>query len=199
VFDLYIFGDVLEHLEKEVGVRVLESACRKTNKGVLINIPLGEGWYREAPGENVYEAHLSAWELEDFAPYYAKVCAEATFPDVGHYATILISRSLSEAAKAEVMYRNGVLCCERHREFAMGCLRRAIEIGYSDPSAHFELSRLLLEHQEIGEAVRILRGAIARFPDHAPTYDLLSTLLRKVDRADEAEEVLAAKPPPLSV
>jgi tetratricopeptide (TPR) repeat protein len=193
-FDLYIFGDVLEHLEKDVGIRVLETACRKTNKGVLINIPLGGGWCREAPDENVYEAHLSAWELEDFAPHWPKVCAEATFPDVGQYATILISEGLSRPDKAEVMYRNGVLCSDRHLEFATGCLRRAIETGYSDPSAHFELSRLLLESHNVEEAVEILRDAIARFPDHAPTYDLLGQLLRRLNRADEADQVLAAKP-----
>jgi SAM-dependent methyltransferase len=198
-FDLYIFGDVLEHLDKDVGVRVLETACRKTNKGVLINIPLGGGWCREAPDENVYEAHLSAWELEDFAPHWPKVCAEATFPDVGQYATILISNTLSAAEKAEVMYRNGVLCSERHPEFATGCLRRAIEVGYRDPSAHFELSRLLLESQNVEEAVEILRDAIAGFPDHAPTYDLLGTLLRRLNRADEADEILAAKPAPPNV
>jgi len=198
-FDLYIFGDVLEHLEKDVGIRVLETACRKTNKGVLINIPLGGGWRREAPDENVYEAHLSAWELDDFAPYRPQVCAEATFPDVGHYATILISKGLSAAAKAEVMYRNGVLCSERHPEFATECLRRAIEIGYSDPSAHFELSRLLLERQQVEEAVEVLRDAIARFPDHVPTYDLVGQLLRRLKRADEADEILAAKPTPPNV
>ncbi len=198
-FDLYIFGDVLEHLEKDVGIRVLETACRKTNKGVLINIPLGGGWCREAPDENVYEAHLSAWELEDFAPHWPKVCAEATFPDVGQYATILISKVLSAAEKAEAMYRNGVFCSERHPEFATGCLRRAIEIGYSDPSAHFELSRLLLEKQRVEEAVEILRDAVARFPEHAPSYDLLGTLLRRLNRADEADEILAVKPAPPNV
>jgi len=193
-FDLYIFGDVLEHLEKDVGIRVLEIARRKATKGVLINIPLGDGWCREAPDENVYEAHLSAWELDDFAPHWPKVCAEATFPDVGQYATILISKTLSAAEKAEVMYRNGVLCSERHPGFATGCFRRAIEVGYCDPSAHFELSRLLLESQKIEEAVEVLRDATARFPDHGPTYDLLGTLLRRLNRADEADQILAAKP-----
>jgi len=193
-FDLYIFGDVLEHLEKEIGIRVLDTACRKANKGVLINIPLGEGWRREVPDENVYEAHLSAWELEDFAPYCPKVCGEATFPGVGQYATILVNKMLSGAERVEVMYRDGVLCAERHPDFASRCFKRAIEMGYVDPSAHFELSRLLLERQQVGEAVEILRDAIARFPDHVPTYDLLAKLLRKLNRADEAQAVLDAKP-----
>ena len=194
-FDLYIFGDVLEHLEKETGIRVLETACRKANKGVLINIPLGEGWCRDAADENVYEAHLSAWELEDFVPYCPKLCGEATFPDVGQYATILISKTLSEAEKADLMHGNGLLGAERHPEFATRCFQRAIQMGYGDPSAHFELSRLLLEQQKVDEAVEVLRDAIARFPDHTATYDLLGRLLQKLNRADEAHEVFAAKPP----
>jgi len=120
-FDLYIFGDVLEHLAKDTAVRVLQTACRNANKGVLINIPLGEGWLREGTSENEYEAHLSVWELDDFIEYYPKVCGEATFTELGHYAAVLIDKTLSETEKADMMYRNGVVCFQKHPQFASRC------------------------------------------------------------------------------
>jgi len=193
-FDLYIFGDVLEHLSKNTAVRVLETACRNANKGVLINIPLGEGWLRESCGENEYEAHLSVWELEDFLEYCPKVCGTATFPALGYYATVLIDGTLSEAERADMMYCNGVLCFQKHPQFASRCFNFAIEMGYDNPGAHFELSRLLIEQKKAQEAVRVLRDAIASFPHHEACYDLLARLLRTLNRTHEAEVILAAKP-----
>jgi SAM-dependent methyltransferase len=193
-FDLYIFGDVLEHLSKETAVQVLETACRNANKGVLINIPLGEGWLRESSGENEYEAHLSVWELEDFLEYCPKVCGTATFPALGHYATVLIDGTLSEAQKADMMYCNGVLCFQKHAQFASRCFNCAIEMGYDNPGAHFELSRLLIEQKKAQEAVRVLRDAIASFPHHEACYDLLAKLLRTLNRKHEADVILGAKP-----
>ena len=193
-FDLYIFGDVLEHLAKETAVNVLETACRNANKGVLINIPLGEGWLREASSENEYEAHLSVWGLEDFLEYCPKVCGETTFPALGHYATVLIDRTLSEAQKADMMYCNGVLCFQKHPQFASQCFNRAIEMGYDNPGAHFELSRLLIEQKKVQEAVAVLRDAVARFPQDEACYDLLAKLLRTLNRKREADVILDAKP-----
>jgi hypothetical protein len=193
-FDLYIFGDVLEHLTKETGIQTLETACRKAAKGVLINIPLGEGWLREVSEENEYEAHLSAWELEDFLEYCPKVCGEATFPALGPYATILIDRTAREIQKADMLYRNGVLCFQNHPDFASECFDRAIEMGCDDPRAHFELSRLLIEQQKVEEAIRVLRDAVATFPHHEACYDVLAKLLRTLNRTREADVILAAKP-----
>jgi len=193
-FDLYVFGDVLEHLTKDTAVRVLETACRKATKGVLINIPLGEGWLRDVSDDNEYEAHLSVWELEDFLEYCPKVCGETTFPVAGHYAAVLIDRTLSEAQKADMMCCNGVLCFQKHPQFASQCFNCAIEMGYDNPGAHFELSRLLIEQQKVEEAVRVLRDAVASFPHHEACYDLLAKLLRTLNRTREAEVILAARP-----
>jgi tetratricopeptide (TPR) repeat protein len=193
-FDMYIFGDVLEHLPEETAVRVLESAYRKANKAVLINIPLGRGWLREGSDENEYEAHLSAWELEDFVRYCPKVCGEAVFEDIGTYATLLIDKTLSESDKADLMHRTGKLYVEHNPEFAARCFKRSVELGCGNAEPYLELSKLLFEHQNPQDAVQILHEAVDRFPDDAATYDLLGRLLRKLNRADEAVEILAAKP-----
>lgn len=65
-WDLVIFGDVLEHFEKEEGHRLLNWALSHS-KYVLINIPLGEEWPQVDAYGNQYERHLSSWSEEEFA------------------------------------------------------------------------------------------------------------------------------------
>ncbi len=193
-FDLYIFGDILEHLPKQSGVELLDRAYRKANKGVLINIPLGEGWLRKGTDENEYEAHVSVWELEDFARYCPKVCSEASFPEVGRYAFILIDKTVGASREAHELCYQG----RRHRaddpKAAAECFKRAIEIGCENPEPHFELADLLLNERKVDEAVDVLRDAVARFPDNGVTYDTLGRLLVALNRIDEANEVLSSKP-----
>jgi SAM-dependent methyltransferase len=193
-FDLYIFGDVLEHLPKQVAVQLLDRAYRKANKGVLINVPLGEGWLREGTDENEYEAHVSVWELEDFVQYCPKVCGEVTFPEVGRYALILIDKTVCASREAYGLCYEGKRRRTDDPKAAVECFRRAIEIGYEDPEPHFELADLLLKERKVNESVEVLRDAIARFPDNGATYDSLGRLLLALNRCDEANEVLSSKP-----
>jgi len=99
-YDLYVFGDVLEHLPKQDAQRVLNTAYQKAVKAVLINVPLGDGWLRESPSDNPHEAHLSAWTLDDFIEYSPKILGECAFPDIGDYAAILIDKTLSDSQLA---------------------------------------------------------------------------------------------------
>ena len=62
--DLIIFGDVIEHIEKVVGIDVLKTAM-KHFKYIIINTPLG---FLEHPAMDVnkHEEHISAWNPVDF-------------------------------------------------------------------------------------------------------------------------------------
>jgi tetratricopeptide (TPR) repeat protein len=193
-FDLYIFGDILEHLPKQDGTRVLESAYRKAGKGILINVPLGEGWLREGNEDNPYEAHVSVWDLADFAEYCPRVCHQTTFPDVGRYALILIDKTLPQPQTAEQLCQKGRFYLEGSPEAAARCFRRAIDTGCEKPEAHFELANLLLQDRKMDEAIEVLRHAIAQFPDQDAPYDVLGKLLFALNRGDEAREVLASRP-----
>lgn len=62
--DLIIFGDVLEHLEKEEALRVLNKALGKY-KHVVVSIPI-DGRSSKIHFGNEYEAHLSKWTYEEF-------------------------------------------------------------------------------------------------------------------------------------
>jgi hypothetical protein len=67
-WDVVIFGDVLEHFEKATGTEFLAWAL-DSSKYTLINIPLGKDWPQDEKYENIYERHLSIWDVEDFAPF----------------------------------------------------------------------------------------------------------------------------------
>jgi len=193
-FDLYIFGDVLEHLPKQAARRVLETAYQKANKGILINIPLGEGWLRDGTEENPYEAHLSTWDFADFIGYCPRICGEAAFPNVGRYGAFVIDKTLTPPQRTSQMFSNGRFYIERNVEFAAECFRRAVEMGYGNPEAHVELANLLLQQRHIDDAIAVLRDAVARFPDRGETYDTLGKVLLALNRDDEARRVLADKP-----
>lgn len=64
--DCIIFGDVLEHIEKNKSMELLKNAL-EAYKHVIISVPLG--YY---PGKthygNKYEAHISQWEYEEIEP-----------------------------------------------------------------------------------------------------------------------------------
>ena len=73
VWDLVIFGDVIEHMEKDDAILAV---YRLLKRHALISIPIGE-CPQDGTEENPYEAHLATWETEEVL---------ATFPVIDHYA-----------------------------------------------------------------------------------------------------------------
>lgn len=67
-WDVIIFGDVLEHFERQEAEQLLEWALDNSTY-VLINIPLGSEWPQEDKYKNPYERHLSEWEAQDFVQF----------------------------------------------------------------------------------------------------------------------------------
>ncbi len=193
-YDLYVFGDVLEHLPKQDAQRVLNTAYQKAVKAVLINVPLGDGWLRESPSDNPHEAHLSAWTLDDFIEYSPKILGECAFPDIGDYAAILIDKTLSDSQLAGQWCANGRLYIERNPEFAQTCFARAIAMGCANPDAHLELANISLQQHKVDDAVALLRDAMNQFPKNERPYDMLGNLLLALDRVEEAHQVFSSKP-----
>ncbi|NQT33005.1 MAG: class I SAM-dependent methyltransferase [Candidatus Omnitrophica bacterium] len=71
-YDLIIIGDMLEHLEKSQGKKLLELVQQKANKAVLLTVPLGDSWPQEERDENEWEGHKSAWKVNEFKKRGAK-------------------------------------------------------------------------------------------------------------------------------
>jgi hypothetical protein len=90
-YDLIHFGDVIEHMTKDEGERVIELALDKAEY-VLINIPIGKHWKQDAPGDNPNEAHKSIWYNNDFTKY--KHYRIKSFSDLAlrEFSVVLISK-----------------------------------------------------------------------------------------------------------
>jgi 2-polyprenyl-3-methyl-5-hydroxy-6-metoxy-1,4-benzoquinol methylase len=67
-YDLVIMGDVIEHMPKEVGIRVLESLL-KASRNVVVVTPAD--FFQQEVLDNPWEHHKSLWTRSDFArwPY----------------------------------------------------------------------------------------------------------------------------------
>jgi hypothetical protein len=63
-YDLIICGDVVEHFEKEDGLRLLRM-CVQKSKHVLVHIPIGDAFGQNAINGNEHERHLSQWNNFD--------------------------------------------------------------------------------------------------------------------------------------
>lgn len=82
-FDLVVFGDVIEHFEKEKGYEVLEKLFEHTNN-IIVSTPNGflpQG----AWAENELEIHKSGWTINDFDKYNIiehKIVEDTMFKDI---------------------------------------------------------------------------------------------------------------------
>ena len=82
-FDLVIFGDVIEHFEKEKGYEVIEKLFEHSDN-IIISTPNGflpQG----AWAENEKEVHKSGWTIKDFSKYNVvehKVVEDTMFKEI---------------------------------------------------------------------------------------------------------------------
>jgi len=67
-YDMIIMGDVLEHFDKPKGLAFIEKCFHHAHKAIALFIPLGNGWSQGAIYGNPHEAHLSAWQIDEFLP-----------------------------------------------------------------------------------------------------------------------------------
>lgn len=68
--DCIIFGDVLEHIDKEEALKLIEMASM-LYPHIVISIPIshkkGEIRYAETHYGNIHESHISAWDFRELA------------------------------------------------------------------------------------------------------------------------------------
>jgi hypothetical protein len=62
--DLVIFGDLLEHVERDEAVQLLQRAEAAGAWNILVSVPIVESIQGEVDG-NPYEAHLHQWDADD--------------------------------------------------------------------------------------------------------------------------------------
>ncbi len=65
-FDVVLFLDVIEHLEKKRGFIILDQCKRIARRWVFLLTPLWWEDHKEAAKKNPYQLHLSKWTYADF-------------------------------------------------------------------------------------------------------------------------------------
>ena len=95
-YDAILFGDVIEHLPKDDGHALLDTAIGLAGQLVVVRIPLGDGWRRE--GREEPDHHRSQWYSRDFEGYN---CAIRTYDYSGNpYGLITIEAGRRSPAEA---------------------------------------------------------------------------------------------------
>ena len=64
-YDVIFLGDVIEHLEKDVGMELLREALEHASKAVIVSTPKYETGQEDLCG-NEFERHRSLWTAADF-------------------------------------------------------------------------------------------------------------------------------------
>jgi hypothetical protein len=90
IFDVVVLGDVLEHFPKEKGWLLLDKCMAHARIGIILFVPLGDGWKQPAICGNPYEEHHSAWYEEEFSAMSSDY--RLLNPAAGSYGAFLIKR-----------------------------------------------------------------------------------------------------------
>lgn len=91
--DLYIFGDVMEHMYPDEAVAVWERA-RRASRWLVIGLPVLE-YIQGAEFGNVHETHLYQWSMEEVLERFAGIEASIGVPP-GEVSGAFIARGERE-------------------------------------------------------------------------------------------------------
>ncbi|MCK4341966.1 MAG: hypothetical protein KAY37_09615 [Phycisphaerae bacterium] len=105
-WDLTIFGHVLEHMPRDVALKLLRAAVERSQY-VLVNVTLGAVYPQPESPANPYERRESNWESADFSAF--PVVRKAWFSDhAGRpLATFIISRNDTRDLRTRLFSANG--------------------------------------------------------------------------------------------
>lgn len=113
-WDVIIFGDVLEHMEREEAMRLIDLSLDRSAY-VLVNIPLGDQHVQGEAYGNPYEQHRSTWRVEDFVRPETR-CSRAYY-DLQHRPHFTAVLARQDAAGLFVL-GTGPVEAETEREIA---------------------------------------------------------------------------------
>jgi predicted TPR repeat methyltransferase len=65
LFDIIYAGDVLEHIEKDLSMKLVQQLAAKATMALICSIPLGAEWLGKRGYENDHEDHVSSWQIQE--------------------------------------------------------------------------------------------------------------------------------------
>lgn len=82
-YDMIIMTDVIEHFDKEEGIKILRRLKEMCNKSVMVSTPAVWIEQGEAYG-NKYETHRSMWNCNDFRAEGYGIVMDGSLDQYGH-------------------------------------------------------------------------------------------------------------------
>lgn len=190
-YELIIAGDVIEHVHKEEGERILEQLYEKATRALIVNIPLGEGWDHPECHGNPGELHRSVWYPEDFYPY-PHIFEPFTLP-AGAYGSFFCPKDAPPDARV-----NGfLLAADRQKmegniERALRYALQACEINPADREVCSFLADVYISQGRHEDAIAALENAVRGDASFHFAYIALAKILSALGRREEAQAHLHA-------
>jgi tetratricopeptide (TPR) repeat protein len=190
-YELIIAGDVIEHLEKDEGERVVDQLYEKATRALLVNIPLGEGWDHPERHGNPGELHRSQWTPEDFLAY-PNISQHFELP-AGAYGSFFCPKdcTVEQRVAALLQAANYARSVDRI-DRAIAYLRKGHALNPRHRDTVLFLSDTLLAANHAQAAVEVLERAVQHDEDFHFAFLALARLLQILKRPDDARTYASA-------
>lgn len=186
-YGVVIIGDMLEHLGKDDAWGLFRSSMDRAKIGLILNIPIGEGWLRNEVSENKYEDHLSWWAFEEFADFKPDTYLTTLMNGMEH-ASMFISRANYEYTKkiadGEQAEGNG------DTAGAISAYTEALRLVPVREEAYALLTGLYLNQNDYGRAEGALTAMTTACPWYLQGRLMLANLQMALGKKDIATENL---------
>lgn len=184
-YDLIIAGDVIEHLDKTDGERVIELLYEKAKRALLVNIPLGEGWDHPERHGNPGELHRSQWTADDFLAY-PNIAQHFELP-AGAYGSFFCPKDCTVDQRVQGLleaadYARSIGGLDK----ALALLRKGHALDCTHRGTVLFLSDTLLAANQVPEAVYVLESAVQRDGEFHFAFLALARILKIIGRTEEA-------------
>ncbi len=188
-YDLIIAGDVIEHLEKSEGERVISQLYEKAERALIVGIPLGDGWDHPEAHGNPGELHRSKWEPADFLQY--PVLPQDFELPCGKYGVFYLKKEFSQEEKVA-----GLLNAASYKEgkgdsdAALKFLLEARALEPTNRDAALFLCDVLIRKHDTDEALNVLEEAVSMDADFHYARYAAARILNQLKRPEPAKEHL---------
>lgn len=186
-YGVVIIGDMLEHLGKDDAWGLFASAMDRARIGLILNIPIGEGWLRGDVSENMYEDHLSWWTLAEFSDFKPDTYLTTLMNGMEHASMFITSanyeytKKITDGEKAEA---------DGDAAGAISIFTDALRLVPDREEAYALLTGLYLNQKDYGRA----EGALTAMTNACPWYLqgrlMLANLQLAIGKKDAATENL---------
>lgn len=189
-YDLIIAGDVIEHMFKDEAEAVVETLYAKSNKLLMVNIPIGEGWLHPEQYGNPAELHRSEWYLEDFSAFNPEFW-KFNLASGLEYGIFFCPRDVPAAKRQEgYLIAAEFYLSRKELPTATRYALRAFDVDPSNAMSACILTDLLIQQAQLGDAVAVLQKSIAAAPDFHMGRIYIAQLLKSQGDSEGAKRYL---------